>query len=53
MNVVQRSWRPVAAPVAFALAAAVLTRFVTDRPEEAAGMARGIAGRVTWPSLML
>jgi putative tricarboxylic transport membrane protein len=53
VNVVQRSWRPVAAPLAFALAAAVLTRFVTDRPEEAAAMARGIAGPVTWPTLML
>ncbi len=53
MNRPDRSWRPVAAPLAFALGAAVLTRFVTDRPEEAAAMARGIAGPSTWPTLML
>ncbi len=53
MNTAQRSWRPVAAPLAFALGAALLTRFVTDRPEEAAAMARGIAGPTTWPTLML
>ena len=48
-----RSWRPVAAPLLFAAGALVLTRFVTDRPEEAAAMARGIAGPVTWPTAML
>jgi len=47
------SWRPVAAPLAFAAAAAVLPHFITDRPEEAAAMARGIAGPTTWPTLML
>ena len=47
------SWRPIAAPLAFAAGAATLTRFVTDRPEEAAAMARGIAGPVTWPTIML
>lgn len=53
MNPQDRSWRPVAAPLAFAVGAALLTRFVTDRPEEAAEMARGIAGPTTWPTLML
>ena len=47
------SWRPVAAPLAFAAAALVLTRFITDRPEQAAAMARGIAGPTTWPTVML
>lgn len=47
------SWWPVAAPLGFAAGAATLTRFVTDRPEEAAAMARGIAGPVTWPTIML
>ncbi len=47
------SWRPVAAPLMFAAAAAIMTRFITDRPEEAAAMARGIAGPTTWPTLML
>jgi putative tricarboxylic transport membrane protein len=53
VNPAERSWRPLAAPLAFAVGAAVLTRFVTDRPEEAAAMARGIAGPTTWPTLML
>lgn len=53
MNPPDRSWRPVAAPLAFAAGAAILTRFVTDRSEEAAAMARGIAGPTTWPTLML
>lgn len=47
------AWRPLAAPLLFAAGAAVMTRFVTDRPEEAAAMARGIAGPTTWPTLML
>ncbi|MEO5695704.1 MAG: tripartite tricarboxylate transporter TctB family protein [Burkholderiaceae bacterium] len=47
------SWRPLAAPLAFLAAAGVLTRFITDRPEEAAAMARGIAGPTTWPTVML
>ncbi len=47
------AWRPVATPLLFAAVAAVLTRFITDRPEEAAAMARGIAGPTTWPTLML
>ncbi len=47
------SWRPLAAPLAFAAAALVMTRFITDRPEEAAAMARGIAGPTTWPTVML
>jgi putative tricarboxylic transport membrane protein len=47
------SWRPVAAPLAFAAGALLLTRFITDRPEEAAAMARGIAGPTTWPTVML
>jgi putative tricarboxylic transport membrane protein len=47
------TWWPVAAPLAFAAAAGTLTRFVTDRPEEAAAMARGIAGPTTWPTVML
>ena len=53
MTLADRSWRPVAAPLAFALGAAGLTRVVTDRPDEAAAMARGIAGPTTWPTLML
>ena len=48
-----RSWRPLLAPLAFLLAAALLLNFITDRPEEAAAMARGIAGPTTWPRLML
>ena len=47
------SWRPVAAALIFAAAALALTRFITDRPEEAAAMARGIAGPTTWPTVML
>jgi putative tricarboxylic transport membrane protein len=53
VNAADTSWRPVAAPLAFAGGALVLTRFVTDRPEEAAAMARGIAGPTTWPTVML
>ncbi len=53
MNPAASSWRPLAAPLVFAGGAALLTRFVTDRPEEAAEMARGIAGPTTWPTLML
>lgn len=48
-----RSWRPLLAPLAFLLAAAVLLNFITDRPDAAAAMARGIAGPTTWPRLML
>ena len=33
--------------------AGVLTRFITDRPEMAESMARGIAGPTTWPTVML
>jgi putative tricarboxylic transport membrane protein len=47
------SWRPVVAPLVFAAAAILLTRFITDRPQEAAAMARGIAGPTTWPTVML
>lgn len=47
------SWQPVAAPLAFFVGAGVLTRFITDQPDVAAGMARGIAGPTTWPSVML
>lgn len=47
------SWRPVAAPLAFLVGAGVLTRFITDQPDAAAAMARGIAGPTTWPSVML
>jgi putative tricarboxylic transport membrane protein len=43
----------VATPLAFAVGAALLTRFVTDRPEQAEAMARGIAGPTTWPTVML
>jgi len=46
-------WQSLAAPLAFAAAAAWLTGHVTDRPEEAAAMARGIAGPTTWPTVML
>ncbi len=53
MSAAAVSWRPVVPPLIFAVAAAVLTRFVTDRPEEAAAMARGIAGPTTWPTIML
>ena len=48
-----RSWRPLIAPLVFLLAAALLLNFITDRPEAAAAMARGIAGPTTWPRLML
>ena len=48
-----RSWRPLIAPLAFLLAAALLLNFITDRPDAAAAMARGIAGPTTWPRLML
>jgi putative tricarboxylic transport membrane protein len=47
------SWRPVAAPLCFAAAALLLSRFITDRPEEIDAMARGIAGPTTWPTVML
>lgn len=47
------SWWPVVPPLAFAVVAGTLTRFITDRPEEAAAMARGIAGPTTWPRFML
>lgn len=53
MSTAPASWRPVAAPLAFAAGALLLTRFITDRPEEAAAMARGIAGPTTWPTVML
>jgi putative tricarboxylic transport membrane protein len=49
----QASWRLVLPPLAFALVALAATRLITDRPEEAAAMARGIAGPTTWPTLML
>jgi putative tricarboxylic transport membrane protein len=39
---------PSSPPVAL-----LLTRFITDRPEMAAAMARGIAGPTTWPTVML
>ncbi|MCF8150915.1 MAG: tripartite tricarboxylate transporter TctB family protein [Burkholderiaceae bacterium] len=47
------SWWPVAPPLVFIATSAVLTRFITDRPQEAAAMARGIAGPTTWPTFML
>jgi len=47
------SWWPVAAPIAFLVGAGVLTRFITDRPEEVAAMTRGIASPTIWPSVML
>lgn len=46
-------WWPVVPPLAFAAGSGVLTRFITDRPKEAAEMARGIAGPTTWPTFML
>lgn len=53
MKAAGATWWPVATPLAFAAGAGVLTRFITDRPEEAAAMARGIAGPTTWPTVML
>lgn len=47
------SWWPVVPPLAFVAGSGVLTRFITDRPQEAAEMARGIAGPTTWPTFML
>ena len=47
------SWRPVATPLVFAAGAALMTRFMTDRPEEVAAMTRGIAGPTSWPTIML
>ena len=46
-------WRALGAPLGVALVAAGLTQFVTDRPEQAAAMARGIAGPISWPTWML
>lgn len=53
MSPAGKSWWPVVPPLAFAAVAAALTRFITDRPDEAAAMARGIAGPTTWPRFML
>jgi putative tricarboxylic transport membrane protein len=53
MTTARVSWRPLAAPVSFLAAAAVMLGFITDRPEEARAMARGIAGPTTWPTIML
>lgn len=53
MNDRGASWRPLAPPLVFAAVALALTRFITNRPEEAAAMARGIAGPTTWPTVML
>jgi putative tricarboxylic transport membrane protein len=47
------SWWPVVPPLAFIASAGILTRFITDRPQEAAAMARGVAGPTTWPTFML
>lgn len=47
------SWRPVLAPLVFAAVAALMTRHVSEHPEQAAAMARGIAGPTTWPTVML
>lgn len=53
MSAANVSWRPLAAPVAFICLAALMLGFITDRPEEAQAMARGIAGPTTWPRIML
>lgn len=53
MNQRGSSWWPLATPLAFAAGAAVMTRFITDRPDAVAAMTRGIAGPTTWPMIML
>lgn len=53
MNPVRGRWHELFVPLAFLLIAASLTGFITDRPEQAAQMARGIAGPTTWPRFML
>lgn len=53
MRAAGANWRAIATPLAFAGGAGALTRFITNRPEEAAAMARGIAGPTTWPKVML
>ena len=46
-------WKAIAAPAAFFLGALSLLGRVTDHPEQAAAMTRGIAGPTTWPTVML
>ncbi len=53
MTTTRASWLPLAAPAAFIVGASVMLAFITDRPEEAQAMARGIAGPITWPKIML
>lgn len=53
MRASDASWASVATPIAFLVGAGVLTRFITDRPEVAESMARGIAGPTAWPTAML
>lgn len=43
----------LSSPALFVVAAIVLLRFVTENPEQADAMARGIAGPITWPRFML
>lgn len=40
-------------PIFFIVAAIVLLTFITENPEQADAMARGIAGPITWPRIML
>lgn len=40
-------------PVFFIIMATVMLGFITDNPEQADAMARGIAGPITWPRFML
>lgn len=49
----KKSVRGLLAPSLFLIGATVLLRFVAEDLEMAAGMARGIAGPITWPNVML
>jgi putative tricarboxylic transport membrane protein len=40
-------------PILIIVAAIVLLTFITENPEQADAMARGIAGPITWPRVML
>jgi len=49
----KKSVRGLLAPSLFLIGATVLLRFVAEDLEMATGMARGIAGPITWPNTML
>lgn len=45
--------RPLLPAMAFLIGALILVHFITNDPEQAAAMQRGIAGPTTWPRVML